>query len=309
MNHAPQPPEERLEAALRDAHRRARRVDAAIRDFTNYLYENPTKVAQDLLFLVPRWMDTWRAIAISRFGYDMENRKKREDFAVDNFQDALELVQLMNHYYTSDLVMERWAAVKNEGLVDEQLARAICDAFIEAYKERPGLAAMGIELLEAGLPNGSRGLVLSAYLTSYLATHTSLHANPRLRHSIDELREEEESRFARLLKELPAEALAAYRDRPRGFGNLMDIRTEAVRRLEKREAPPNLQDLADFADRENLLNYAKAIRLSPQELEVFIVCTERPNLKYREVAALLGISTSQVGVIKHRIKQKRAAGF
>jgi len=180
---------------------------------------------------------------------------------------------------------------------------------LEAIRERPGIAAMLIEGIEASLPDRVKGLVLSVYLTSYLATHTSLHTNRRLRHGISERRRDGESLFARLLKELPAEALAAYRELPRSPGDLMDIRTEVARRLEKRDAPPDLCALATFTDREKLLKYAKAIRLSPQELEVFKLCTEKPNLKYREIAEQLGISTSQVGVIKHRIKAKRAAGF
>jgi DNA-binding CsgD family transcriptional regulator len=185
----------------------------------------------------------------------------------------------------------------------------VCESFLEAWRERPGLAALGIESIEACLPERFKGLTLSAYLTTYLAAHTSLHTNLRLRQGIDELREDGESRFSRLLKELPAEALAAYRDRSRDFGNLMDVRTEAARRLEKRDVPPDLQGLATFADRENLLKHTKAARLSPQELEVFKLCTEKPNLKYREIANELGISTSQVGVIKHRIKHKLIASL
>jgi hypothetical protein len=62
---------------------------------------------------------------------------------------------------------------------------------------------------------------------------------PRLRAGIDELRTDGESMFSRLLKELPAEVLAAYRDREAGWGNLMDVRTEAVRRLEKQSRRQN----------------------------------------------------------------------
>jgi DNA-binding CsgD family transcriptional regulator len=312
MKRVPQQPEEHFEAVLREGHRRARRVNDAIEDFTKYLDENPTKAAQDLLFIVPKWMDACQAIAVSRFGYDLENRKKREDFAVETFQDALEFVQLMNHYYTNDLVMERWVAFQDEGMVGKQLAQAVCDAFIGAYKERPGLAAVGIESLEACLPDRFKGLVLSTYLTSYLATHTSLHANPRLKHSIDELREEGESRFARLLKELPAEALAAYRDRPRDVGNLMEIRTEAARRLEKRDAPPvpDMRDLAEFADRETreaLLKRGKDAGLPPKEYELFKLLVEKPGISSREAAHKLGITAGAVRTLKSRINRTLGA--
>jgi DNA-binding CsgD family transcriptional regulator len=309
MKYVPQQPEERFEAVLRQGHRRARQVDNLIKDFHEYLYENPVKGAEDLLFIVPREMDALEREAWASFGYDLGRRRKRDDFALKGFSAALEFVRISNRYYTLERVMRRWAMLVNSSLSGERLLLEVCGSFLEAWRERPGLAALSIESIEACLPDRFRGLALSAYLTSYLAAHTSLHTNRRLRHGIDDLREDGESRFSRLLKELPAEALAAYRDRPGDFGNLMDVRTEVARRLEKRDAPPDLQGLAAFADRENLLKHAKAARLSPQELEVFKLCTEKPNLKYREIADQLGISTSHVGVIQHRVKHKLAASL
>jgi DNA-binding CsgD family transcriptional regulator len=254
-------------------------------------------------------MDAWQQEASSRFGYDLARRCKRDDFTIEDFSAAVEFVRIATHYYTYERVMKRWAALVDSGLTGEHLLVGVCEAFLEAHRERPGLAAAGIESIEAGLPDPLKGLALSVYLTSYLSTHTSIHANPRLRHGIDELREDGESRFARLLKELPAEALAAYRERPRGFGDLLDVRTEVARRLEKKNPPPDMQELVTFADREMLLSHAKAACLSPQELEVFDLITRHPRPKYREIADQLGISTNQVGVIMHRIKKKRAAAF
>jgi DNA-binding CsgD family transcriptional regulator len=217
----------------------------------------------------------------------------------------------MNHYYTYDHAMECWATLVANGLSGEQQAIKVCEAFIQAYRERPGLAAAGLELIEAGLPDRLKGLLLSTYLTGYLATHMSLHVNRSLRRGIDERREENETRFARLLKELPAEALDAYRQRPRSPGDLMDVRTEVARRLERREvqsARKELAELAAFADRETLLKLAKGARLSAQELEVFELCATNPGISYKEIAARLGMkSTSQVGVVKHRIKHKLIA--
>jgi hypothetical protein len=105
--------------------------------------------------------------------------------------------------------------------------------------------------------------------------------NRRLWAGIDERREEGETLFARLLKELPAEALAAYAEKPLAWGDLMDLRTEVARRLEKRDAQSDkkeLTELAAFADRETLLKLAKGARLSVQELEVFELCTANPGL-------------------------------
>ena len=104
MKRVPQQPDkrDRFEAVLREQQRRARQFDDEPKDLARYLYKNPRKEAQALLFLVPRQMDAWQQEASSRFGYNLENRKKREDFAIDTFQDAVELIRLMNHYYTCD---------------------------------------------------------------------------------------------------------------------------------------------------------------------------------------------------------------
>jgi hypothetical protein len=104
MKRVPQQPDkrDRFEAVLREQQRQARQFDDEPKDLARYLYKNPRKEAQALLFLVPRQMDAWQQEASSRFGYNLENRKKREDFAIDTFQDAVELIRLMNHYYTCD---------------------------------------------------------------------------------------------------------------------------------------------------------------------------------------------------------------
>ena len=146
-------------------------------------------------------------------------------------------------------------------------------------------------------------------ILGHLVTHTSMRVNRRLRAGIAERREEDESLFARLLKELPGEALAAYDEMLRTWGDLMDLRTEVARRLEKRDTLPQERELAEFADREKLLQLAKAVQLGPQELQVFKLFIENPSLKYREIADQLGMSTNQVGVIKTRIKRKLAASF
>jgi len=64
--------------------------------------------------------------------------------------------------------------------------------------------------------------------------------------------------------------------------------------------------LAEFVEREVLLKQAlewgRQAGLTPREFEVYKLFIENPNIKYREVAHKLGMSTSQVGVLKHRIK-------
>ena len=124
MERVPQQPDEgdRFEAVLRAVHGRARQFDDELKALTGHLHENPSKEAQTLLFLVPRQMDAWQQEAMSRFGYDLENRGMTKDFSVETLQDAVGLVRLMNHYYTYDRAMEHWAALVDNGLSGEQQA-------------------------------------------------------------------------------------------------------------------------------------------------------------------------------------------
>jgi transposase-like protein len=241
MDSTPQQPKERdrFEALLREGHKLARRVDDHLKEFADYLQGNPAEVTRHLLIIVPQQMDAWRQEAIEKYGYDPERGEVSNlEETLKSAKDAQNLVALVTHYHTSRLVMEQWEWFVQIGLSGERLQLAVCQSVIEAYRQRPGVAAMGIEALEAAIPGFPQGLALSVYLTSHVATHTSLKY-PRLRAGIDELRTDGESMFSRLLKELPAEVLAAYRDREAGWGNLMDVRTEAVRRLEKQSRRQN----------------------------------------------------------------------
>ena len=72
-----------------------------------------------------------------------------------------------------------------------------------------------------------------------------------------------------------------------------------------------LQLLAEFVEREALLKQAlelgRQAGLTPREFEVYKLLIENPKIKYREAAHKLGMSTSQEGVLKHRIKHALAA--
>lgn len=289
-----------------------RQFDACLKVLVDYFRTNQSEATKHLLFAVPQQREAWRREALEKYGYDPERREwtRNLEESIKTFEDAQGFITLTSHHATCRFIMRQWESFVRDGLDGERLQAAVCQSVIEAYRQRTGLAAKGIEVLEAGSRAFPQGLALGAYLTTHTAAHTSLHKNLRLRAGIDELRSDDESRFSRLLRELPAEVLAAYRGRPPGWGDLMDVRTAAARNLEKKGPRPDMRELASFADRENLLKRAKVARLSPQEFEVFELYIENPKLKYREVAERLGIkSTQQVGVIKHRIKNKLAAGF
>jgi DNA-binding CsgD family transcriptional regulator len=65
--------------------------------------------------------------------------------------------------------------------------------------------------------------------------------------------------------------------------------------------------LAEFVEREvflkQALEWGRQAGLTPREFEVYKLFLQNPKIKYREAAQKLGMSTSQVGVLKHRIKR------
>jgi len=256
MDITPQQPgaEDRYEAVLREHHKGARRLDSNLKDLADYLRGNLPEATRHLLTAIPQQSEAWRQEALKKYGYDLERNAwlRRPEKSIKSVEDAQGLVALANHHGTYRIVMNLWEWFVQNGLRGERLQAAVCESVLIAYRQRPGLAAKGIEAIEAGIPGFSQGLALSVYLTTHVVTHTSLHKNLRLRARIDELRADGESRFSRLLKELPAEVLTAYRARETGWGDLMDVRTEAMRRLEKPKTRSEIHELTAFVEREAL---------------------------------------------------------
>jgi DNA-binding CsgD family transcriptional regulator len=307
MDSTPQQPDggDRFEAVLREYHKRARQVDVHLKDYADYLQGNPAEATRHLLIIVPQQMDACRQEAVEKYGYDLERGEVPNlEETLKTAKDALKLTSLFTHYHTCRLVMEQWEWFVQIGLSGERLQLAVCQSVIEAYRQRPGVDAPLIEALEAAIPGFPQGFALSVYLTSHVATHTSLYKNQRLRAGIDELRTDGESRFSRLLKELPAEVFATYRGREAGWGDLMDVRTEAVRRLEKTKPTSEAHELAGFADREEklrLLKRGREVGLPPREYELLKLLVEKPNLSSGEAGKALGITPGAVRALKSRI--------
>lgn len=97
--------------------------------------------------------------------------------------------------------------------------------------------------------------------------------------------------------------------RPLSDAELVRIITRQLRRDVSEGGGTRQEELlllAEFAEREVLLKRAlewgRQAGLTPREFEVYKLFLENPNIKYREAAHKLGMSTSQVGVLKHRIK-------
>jgi hypothetical protein len=308
--------QDRFEAQLRHTHKQQRQYDNTGKELKAYLEANPRRAAQALLLSLPAQLDVWRQYAVSRFGIDLEDREQRKAQSWANVAEAWEYALLAIKYDTFDSALSYMTMLRDTEETGERLARLVCAAFLLAWSKIPGMASATIEAFVKAAPHMTNEAGLEAYLTSYVVIHTSMWWNRRLRAGIEELWEEDESRFDRLLKELPAEVAAAYDKMPRNWGDLMDLRTEAVRPLEKQGPPTKKTELAELAtvvDEEKLMEQARAearaAGLSPQEREFFDLFTAR-RMTPTQVAAEKGVTPEHARQVKHRIKKKRfAAGF
>ena len=318
MDITPQQPgtEDRDEAVLREHHKAARRLDSELKDLAEYFRGNLPEATRHLLTAIPQQSEAWRQEARKKYGCDLERNAwlRSPEESIKSVEDVQGFVRKANNHGTYRIVMDLWEWFVQNGLRDERLQAAVCESVLLGYRLRPGLAAKGIEVVEAGISGFPQGLALSVYLTTHVVTHTSLHKNLRLRARIDELRADDESRFSRLLKELPAEVLTAYRARAAGWGDLMDVRTEALRRLEKPSARSEVHELAAFAEREALLKRAREARLTQRELELFGMVlgdTERffknGKLNHGEAARELGVAVGTIKSLWSRIRKSLSA--
>jgi DNA-binding CsgD family transcriptional regulator len=296
---------DQFEERVRDTHKRLRRYEESLKELEAYFHERPQGAADALLLSVPVQLEVQRKHALSRFGVDLKDREQRKRLRWTNLADAWEYTLLAIKYDVTDNAWSLMMLVHTTGERGERLARLVCAAYLLAWKRMPGMIAATIETFQNAVPHLANETGLAEYLTGHIATHTSMWTNRRLRAGIDERREEGETLFARLLKELPAEALAAYAEKPLAWGDLMDLRSEVARRLEKRGAPPepDLRDSVEFAERETLLKRGKDAGLPPREYELLNLLVEKPKMSSREAGQRLGISPGAVRALKSRIKK------
>jgi DNA-binding CsgD family transcriptional regulator len=296
---------DQFEERVRDTHKRLRRYEESLKELEAYFHERPQGAADALLLSVPVQLEVQRKYALSRFGVDLKDREQRKRLRWTNLADAWEYTLFAYKYDVTDNAWSLMMLAHTTGERGERLARLVCAAYLLAWKRMPGMIAATIETFQNAVPHLANETGLAEYLTGHIATHTSMWTNRRLRAGIDERREEGETLFARLLKELPAEALAAYAEKPLAWGDLMDLRSEVARRLEKRGAPPepDLRDSVEFAERETLLKRGKDAGLPPREYELLNLLVEKPKMSSREAGQRLGISPGAVRALKSRIKK------
>jgi DNA-binding CsgD family transcriptional regulator len=277
--------------------------------------ENPELLAMRVVDVVPERLKAVRTVGFEVFKLNLADAEAVRNFEANSVAEW-QIVNWLASYY--QMYSACWRLI-GQYAVDPNLrgvrsAQAVCEAFVEATEQHLYTIALDFDDLRKQLP-GQRfpSEELAKILIGIVATRTSLHRNQRLRAAIDELREhsKDESakreRFEQLLKELQGQVLEVWAETEHSLASLSEIKTEAVRRIEKPSASSQVQELAEFADREELLRLAKAAKLSPQEMEVFALSIANPQIKPREIAERLGRSSAQIRVVKYHIKQKLEA--
>ena len=307
--------QDQFEARIGDAHKMLRRYEDSLKELKAYFDERPNVAAQALLLSLPEQLEVWRQYALSRFGVDLEDQEQRQEHSWTYLADAWEYTLLAIKYDAFDHALLSMIMLRDTGERGERLSRLVCAAFLQSWSMIPGILAATIEAFQKAVPRIANEAGLAEFLTAHLAIHTSLRRNRRLRAGIDELREEGESRFARLLKELPAEAVVTYAERPRSWSDLMDLRTEVARRLEKRDAAKE-KELFTFTqrEREEVLKRGKDAGLSPREYQLVALVAGDPErflkngkLNHSEAAHAMGVAVGTTKSLWSRTKKISAA--
>lgn len=261
-----------------------------------------------------------RAESAKLYGIDVSDPAAGEDYDLQTLAEAAGILQRVNHYRIllwAQQKLDSYAA--DSSLSEQEHATKVCEVGLESWQALDALVLHTLRQIRLyAAPGEATRLaedVEATHLAGHLATRISVAINRRLAKALDDIREHNKSakreRFEALLRELYIYARPAWDEHHALDWQLNATRNAATRKVEERlrQDQSAEAELAAFADKEALLTHAKAARLSAQELEAFELFVQTPKLKYREIADHLGISTNQVGVIKHRISNKLAAGF
>ena len=87
-------------------------------------------------------------------------------------------------------------------------ARAMCDCFVRHQRASWFAYLMVADDVAEQFPDQAVKQALVEQFTAYFVAHTSLHTNKRLYRAIDELKEQDETHFERLVKEVSGEVMA-----------------------------------------------------------------------------------------------------
>ena len=306
-----------------------------VRPFLNYLKDfqhraqaNPKTCAEEALAETLASSRTLRKMFKRAFGLDLE--KKREWLGtapVPEKPGSQEyfLKWLHWHHFCGITLAFYRRCLDAPGGPHEGHARAMCAAFVKQEMSMTFVGLMVEYKVAAWFPEHRllQELLVESF-TAYFVAHMSLRVNSRLRFSVEELRQSDETQFESLVKEVASEVMDAWRaDMEKHDGEwfepeqLTRLRTEIVRRVEKKVAAPQENDVAElaaFADRERTLKLAREAGLPPREYELFSLVTgdvdrffNSGRLDHGEAAREMGLAVGSIKSLWSRVRKTLAA--
>lgn len=299
-----------------------------LKDFERRAQTDPKGCAEEALAETLASSQTLRKMFKGAFGLDLE--KKREWLGtaavpVKPLSQEFFLTWLYWHHFNGITLTFYRNCLDDPNGPHEGHARAMCAAFVK-QEMSSWFARMMVEYKVAAWFPEHRELQewLLESFTAYFVAHMSLRVNSRLRSSIEELRKEDETQFESLVKAVASEVMDAWRvDLKKRNGlwfqpeDLLQLRTDLVRRVESKVADSReneVADLAAFANREQMLKRGREAGLPPREYELFCLVmgdTERflrnGRLNHGEAAREMGLAVGTIKSLWSRVRKTFAA--
>jgi DNA-binding NarL/FixJ family response regulator len=200
------------------------------------------------------------------------------------------------------------------------VAEAVCEHYAEMLRSQPRSWFVAIETVRKTFPRVARPAALAEALTGYFITQLSPNNNPRLRSALWAEKTMEESLYEVLLRDLPAESLAAWAER--GHNDLKELRNQIAGRLESLGRESSSKDrlaqmpdeMPEPKDEENILEAFVHRETLHQELEQLRVWAEQTKLSEQqrqvyELDMLLDYDTRtiarELGITEGHVRQVR----
>jgi hypothetical protein len=316
-----------------------------LKDFEQRARKDPKACAAEALRKIAYESNSYRIVHKRLFGLDLKRKEYwwgRASLPSDPdsrrlFIDCVVLYELFEG--TWDIYRE---AIKRPDLHGDNLARAICEIYVEVKLTEPYLLARSTEIVSQQLPDKIREERLAEELTGYFLTQLSTSPGYRLGRALREMGPPRRPRSSTLLQELPAQALVAWAERgdqefvlkrlsSRIADGIAKQATEASIRPDKvadtttdelvDEDSPDTgdldSDLEEFEHEETLRQQLAELRgwteragLSTQERQVYELDMST-NYDTEAVARELDIDRGQVRVVRHNYQRKivKASGL
>jgi hypothetical protein len=302
-----------------------------LKDFERRAEKNPKRCAEEALAETLASSQTLRRWFKVAFGLDLEKKREWVGTAavpVKPLSQEYFLTWLWWHHFNGITLTFYRQCLDDPNGPHEGHARAMCAAFVK-QEMSSWFARMMVEWKVAAWFPEHRKLQewLVESFTAYFVAHMSLRVNSRLRSSVEELRQEDETQFESLVKAVASEVMDAWRvDLEKRNGqwfepeDLLQLRTDLVRRVESSVAASRANEVADlsaFVDSEQTLALLKKGReagLPPREYELFSLVmsdTERffknDRLDHGEAAREMGLAVGTIKSLWSRVRKTLAA--